>query len=206
MPACAKCHTEKPASLFNKNKTRATGLCAYCRDCQRKMQIEWYEEHSCDRTKHPLKKINRLPVIDRFMARITKNAETGCWAFSGSGRYKTIRANKVSWRAHRYSYVLFKGQITRGLLVCHTCDNKDCVNPDHLYLGTEKDNSRDAMERNRLRVGEAHHAAKISRSTALEILKNRDKSSAQYARQLNVSPSLISKIRTRKIWRSLNGV
>jgi hypothetical protein len=69
----------------------------------------------------------------------------GCWvwqrcASSGYGQYR-------GRRVHRYSYELANGPILDGLHVCHACDNKLCVNPSHLWLGTHQDNMRDAVEK-----------------------------------------------------------
>ena len=52
-------------------------------------------------------------------------------------------------RAHRISYQLFIGPISKGMMVCHSCDNPLCVNPKHLFLGTQKDNIQDLMKKNR---------------------------------------------------------
>jgi hypothetical protein len=66
------------------------------------------------------------------------------------GREKHTKASRASWLLHR-------GPIGVGLFVCHTCDNKGCVNPDHLYLGTHEDNTRDAMNRERYQMGEKRY-------------------------------------------------
>ena len=88
---------------------------------------------------------------DKFLARVAVD-QLGCWRWQGhvadsgygrldirtGGRRKTIRA-------HRHSYTLFVGEIPRGLHVLHRCDVRDCVNPEHLFLGTDKDNIHDCI-------------------------------------------------------------
>ena len=82
--------------------------------------------------------------------------EGGCWVYNGSrtqdgyGQFTTFG---VHWRAHRYFYTYFNGDIPKGLLVRHTCDNPPCVLPSHLLLGTDADNNRDMMERGRYNGG-----------------------------------------------------
>lgn len=90
------------------------------------------------------------PAAERFWSS-TKKTEGGCWIYSDRpshyGQIMDDNGRKVS--AHRYSYEMHKGKIPVGLFICHKCDVKGCVNPDHLYAGTHEDNTRDIVERGR---------------------------------------------------------
>jgi len=93
-----------------------------------------------------------------------KKEENGCWIYkkSSSGAYGKIRWQMQWYSAHRVSYEEFVGPITKGLLVCHKCDTPKCVNPDHLFLGSHKDNRKDAVDKNRVPKGEVNHFSKFT--------------------------------------------
>jgi hypothetical protein len=106
----------------------------------------------------------------RLLKGIKVNFETECWEWQGAIRSKNSgygcidiggKVNGILWNVHRYSYTIFKGEIPKGLLVLHKCDNKICCNPNHLFLGTQKDNIRD-MDNKKRRGRYAEHGKSFS--------------------------------------------
>ena len=96
----------------------------------------------------------------------------GCWNWKKSRApwgYGLIGENKHCIRAHRKSYELWKGPIPKGLFVCHRCDNPPCCNPEHLFLGTDLDNKRDAIRKGRFPLGENRPNAKLTSVQVREI-------------------------------------
>lgn len=109
--------------------------------------------------------------------------------------------------SHKISYLIHKGEVPAGMCVLHSCDTKDCVNPEHLHLGTRADNNRERAERgrNRNQNGEKNNGSKLTRKQVLEIRK-RHKNGAiqrQLSKEYGVSPCQINLIVKRINWKHI---
>ena len=166
----------------------------------------------------------------RFMAKVEVH-ENGCWMWRGAkdrkgyGMFSVGKGRKPdgtrrnSMRlAHRVSYELFKGQIPEhdshhGMCVLHMCDTPGCVNPDHLFLGTNTDNVHDMDEKGR-RVnvpnrGSKHGNAVLDEAKVKEImvkLKSRYPTQREIAKMYGVSYATINHIKTGRLWAHVTGV
>jgi hypothetical protein len=90
--------------------------------------------------------------ISEFLARVSPEPNTGCWIWTGplsTTGYGWFRFNGRRVGAHRFALARFKAEIPEGMGALHTCDNTWCVNPDHLYAGTQSQNIRDSVARGR---------------------------------------------------------
>lgn len=93
--------------------------------------------------------------IDMFMEKVQVK-DSGCWEWQGcvnEGGYGIVGNERRVERAHRFSYKLLVGPIPPGMCICHKCDNRKCVNPEHLWPGTQKENIQDALQKGRLKPG-----------------------------------------------------
>lgn len=141
---------------------------------------------------------------ERFWSKVAKR-ESGCWEWTGAcsdtgyGCFYDGRA----YSTHRYSWIMANGPIPKGLCVLHRCDNRPCLNPDHLFLGTKRENSRDMSEKGRTgvtdRAGEKHGESKLTDVAVREIRSSKEKGRS-LAAKFGVSESAVSLVRRGKSW------
>lgn len=170
-------------------------------------------------------------TVSRFWSKVSKEGPVHpihgqCWVWIGcklngrSGRMQMGRSVGVRY-AHRVSWEIHNGEIKDGLFVCHKCDNPSCVNPAHLFLGTQKDNMQDASEKNRMASGENHGwslhpelipkgeqngRSKLTESEVLEIrglYKTGRYSQTDLGRLFGVTNTAIRKVVLRQRWKHI---
>lgn len=140
-----------------------------------------------------------LSEVERFWMLVEKT--DGCWLWRGGlvrGGYGRFGPkDKTAYRAHRYSWMLAHGEMPESSLdVCHKCDTPACVRPDHLFLGTRRDNMQDARAKGRVNHGETHPTAKLTFDQVVEIRRLRAEGhrQQQLADMFGVSAPLVSLI------------
>ena len=141
----------------------------------------------------------------RFNEKIDKNGKDGCHVWIGGkigGGYGHFRLGKKMIAAHRYAYILHKGEIPSGMRVLHTCYNTSCVNPDHLFIDTHHNNMKRMKADGRLPKGEDHGAAKLDNAKVKYIrrLYREGLTITDIARMHNVNPVTISKVLSGQRW------
>lgn len=157
--------------------------------------------------------MGRLPLsrvkntINDFWNSVSKTES--CWLWKGTGvsnGYGRFCLASKFWLVHRLSWVLHNGDIPEGLNVCHKCDIRNCVNPTHLFLGTDADNMQDMFKkgRNHIRLGDLNPVAKLKWYDVDTIRYEWDSGKSnqiQLARTYNMSQSTISDIVNKVTWK-----
>lgn len=147
---------------------------------------------------------------ERFKSKI--NIEGTCWIWKGCkiwGGYGRFTVNNKKVLAHRYAYELYKGTIQEGLVVRHRCPggpNRACVNPEHMLLGTVKDNQNDRFTDGTSNTGTNNGGSKLNEEQVREIrVKTLEgATTAELSKLYSVSESQIRKIVTYKYWKHIS--
>lgn len=151
-------------------------------------------------------------LVKLFEERVFLGSPCGCHYWIGavtSQGYGLMYVNEGERRrqknAHRISYEIYKGDIPKGMIVCHQCDNRLCVNPYHLFAGTPKDNTQDMVKKLRGTHGEKSTSAKLTNRDVLLIREHYKVGvlQSELAKRFNVLPNCISRIVNNKRWKHL---
>lgn len=132
---------------------------------------------------------------------LTKCIKTD-WFLNYHG-YGRKRLGGAQWYAHRYAWYLKHGPIPKGLFVCHKCDNPPCINVEHLFLGTQLDNMRDAARKGRMPCGKDIPTCQLTEAQVKQIrhlYDTTDLTQQQIAKQFNISQPHVSDVLRRVYW------
>lgn len=156
--------------------------------------------------------------MERFWYKVKKSED--CWEWQAarmSSGYGMMRLNGVSTGAHRISWMLHYGDIPKGVCVCHKCDNRLCVRPDHLFLGTQADNIRDMMNKGRIargkqlnhpnQKGDKNHNAVVTEKQVRHVLLmyyKENKKQAEISRIVGLTYANVWAIVHRKSWKHID--
>ena len=147
-----------------------------------------------------------LTLKDRFKEKLgPRDPTTGCVEWCGGRQargYGYVMLDGKRLSTHRLSYELKNGPIPEAMCVCHRCDNPPCCNPDHLFLGTNADNTADKVAKGRCAKGESHGCAKLGEKEVLEIRRLLVEGVSQYkvAAAFGISRMQVRRIMTGKSW------
>lgn len=143
-------------------------------------------------------------ATERFWAKVDKSGPRGCWLWTGGhtgagyGAFSLTHDKTIL--AHRYSWILANGEIPDGLEVLHQCDNPPCINPMHLFLGTQSENMTDMASKGR----QPGKKLTIDQIRAIRLLRSQGAILKRIAKQFGVSIATVSKIAKLEIWRAID--
>lgn len=149
-----------------------------------------------------------MNLADKILSRCIPEPNSGCWLWLGArnGDYGVVHIDRIEY-AHRTSFQIFVRSLHVDELACHKCDMPLCVNPEHLFAGTYKDNHHDAMAKGRWSHGERHGMAKLTECQVISIreLYAEGARSDDIADAYDMHASHIRKIVSGKLWKHTLG-
>jgi len=202
---CEKCKKIKSIDRFSKKtganyKNYIDKTMDICRECR--FGIDY---------KHATNKQKLDRTISVFEKYVIKNGKY-CWGWKGYVNKKTgysymsIESKKIG--AHRVSWMIHKGEIPKGILVCHSCDNRNCSNPNHLFLGTYSDNYNDMVNKGKRVIARGINISKsgLTVEKITKIIHDLEKNIPSYvvSKMNNVSRSIVYHLKAGDRWTHLD--
>lgn len=202
---CKICSIQLTEENARKRKGVVSGYRPQCKTCRNSEERRRYDAKErnceyCDKLCRTKGTRSFCSTICRFKAYCVVDETTGCWIWRErwrrKGGYGIFVMGKKRRIASRVSYELFNGPLTNGLCVCHTCDNPPCVNPKHLWLGTNDENMIDMTQKGR-------QDCKLDPKQVMEIRKLYDDGCplVKLCELYNMSSGAIRKLLLRKSWK-----
>lgn len=189
------------------NRTRAKVVNRVCKHCKAEFSAPLWSVNQ-GRSKFCTFKCHNDFKTAEHLRNFYKNTtrKGSCWIWNGlpgsDGYGKTKYMGRTA-RAHRVSYQIAHGPIGEGLCVCHRCDTAMCINPEHLFLGTSKENTQDASAKGRLSCGERHVFSRLTVGKVLQIrdLHKRGVGLSEIGRRFDIHHSTVWHIVNRRAWK-----
>lgn len=146
--------------------------------------------------------------INKIFTKIQKT--TSCWLWTGAcdiNGYGIFNMYNKCWRVHRLSYIIHYGNFNQKMCILHKCDIRNCVNPNHLFIGTRQDNHRDMHNKNRYPCGEDHGNSTISevevRQLLIEIYNYKFNSIQEVCEVYKIGKEVVHSILNGKTWKHI---
>ena len=150
-------------------------------------------------------------IEERFWSKVDKSPVNGCWKWTASTNnrgYGCFYIHPKQTTAHRASWIIAFGKIPSGMCILHNCDNGHlgCVNPNHLFLGTQGDNMRDMYAKNRQSIRHGEHAGRAAKLTEKQVIElrrkrlNKCRSYSSLSREYRITPSAAAMICRGRTW------
>lgn len=165
-----------------------------------------------DEETHPRRKRGKPVTLDWMFERTHPEPNSGCWiwvaAIDRRNGYGAVKVGPTVQRAHRVAYQLSHGiKVPSALDVCHRCDTRCCINPDHLFVGTRTDNMQDCIRKDRFSpipvlTGESSPNSKLTEKD-VQAIRSDSRSQRAIARSYGVDKGTIAHILHRKTWRHI---
>jgi len=209
---CIKCKSQLPmtSEYYKVIKQNKCGFSGKCKKCLNEDRQEWRKKQVGYISKE--ERFSKT-LEERFWDKVDVKTENECWEWKASltlhGGYGQLmnykNGKRILIKAHQFSYKINKGENSNGLMVCHKCNNSKCCNPNHLYLGTAKDNWNDTTNCGHnyklppVRP-EKVHCAKINFEIAT-IIRNSDENGVVLSKKYGISKTMISKIKRGLSWK-----
>lgn len=153
----------------------------------------------------PVNGRRRLTAADAFERNYIPEPMSGCWLWIGHANpqgYGVAFSRMLRPRsrlAHRLAWELFRGGISEGMCICHRCDNPSCVNPEHLFEGTRRDNAADRARKGRSSKGEGRYNARLTPEKVLAV-RSDEGSDTAVAQRHGITRGHVWKIKQRRLW------
>ena len=177
----------------------------------RKKLIDLLPNRTLDAMKYKAKNLKLIwpTPKQRFWKYVDKKSNDKCWNWTGccdKDGYGHIGVNGKLIRSHRFSWILKNGTVPDEIYVLHKCDNPKCVNPSHLFLGTQQDNIKDKIYKNRQAKGEKNGSSKLTVNQVKQIrhlCREGQLTQVKIGKIFHINQTTVSRICTIKNWRHI---